>query len=91
MSTTIASTSARDERRGAIERVGADADRGDDAEASALVLRRERIPDSRFSMSLTVIRPAEPAVAVDERELLDLVAAEQDRLSLGERRSDAAR
>ena len=42
---------------------------------------------TRFEMSLTVIRPLQPAVGVDDRQLLDAVAV-QELLGLGERRPD---
>ena len=89
MSTTITSTSAADERRGALERVGADADGGADAQASALVLRRERVALALLDV-LDRDQALEAAGRVDDRQLLDLVAAEQE-LRLGERRSERAR
>ena len=86
VSTTSTSTPAVDQRLRALERVRPDADGRADAEPAAGVLRRVRVLD-RFSMSLTVIRPAEDAVRVDDRQLLDLVAV-QDLLGLLERRAD---
>ena len=75
-----------DERVGALERVGADADGRGDAQAAAVVLRRERV---RLPLRdvLDGDQALEPAVDVDDRELLDAVPAE-DRLRLLERRAD---
>ena len=75
-----------DERRGALERVGADADGGADAQPPALVLRRERVALALLDV-LDGDQALEPSGAVDDRQLLDLVAAEQQ-LGLGERRAD---
>ena len=75
-----------DERLRALERVGPDADRGADAQPPLLVLRRLRELDLLLDV-LDGDQPAQPAVGVDDRELLDLVAVE-DLLGLGERRAD---
>ena len=72
------------ERLGTLERVRADADRGTDAQAALLVLRRLR----KLDLLLDVLdrdQPAQPAVGIDDRQLLDLVAVE-DLLRLRERR-----
>ena len=76
----------RDERGGPLERVRADADRGADAQAAALVLRRERVLDLLLDV-LDGDQALEVPVVVDDRQLLDLVPAE-DRLGLLERRAD---
>ena len=75
-----------DERLRALERVRADADRRADAQASLLVLRRVRVLDLLLDV-LDGDQALEPAVAVDDGQLLDLVAVE-DLLGLGERRAD---
>ena len=69
---------AGDERLRALDRVGPDADGGADAQAAALVLRRVRVLDLLLNV-LDGDEPAQPSVRVDDRQLLDLVAAE-DRL-----------
>ena len=67
----------RHERGGALERVGADADGGADAQAAALVLRRERVALALLDV-LDGDQALEPAGRVDDRQLLDLVPAEQE-------------
>ncbi len=62
-----------DERLRALERVGPDADRGADAQPALLVLRRLRELDLLLDV-LDRDQAAQPAVAVDDRQLLDLVA-----------------
>ena len=76
----------RDERLRALERVGADADRGADPQPPLLVLRRLRVLDLLLDV-LDGDEPAQAAVCVDDGELLDLVAVE-DLLGLRERRPD---
>ena len=76
-----------DEGLGPLERVRADADGGADPQATALVLGGVRDTRSRFLMSLTVMRPAQAAVVVDDRQLLDAVLP-QDLLGLLERGAD---
>ena len=77
-----------DEGRGALEGVGPDADGGGDAQAAALVLRRERV---RLALGdvLDGDQALEATLEVDDRQLLDPVAAE-DRLRLLERRARPA-
>ena len=65
----------RDERLRALDRLGADADRRADAQPAAVVLRRLRVLDLLLDV-LDGDEPAQPAVGVDDRELLDLVAVE---------------
>ena len=77
-----------DEGGGALERVGADADGGADAQPPALVLRRERVALALLDV-LDRDQAAQPPGRVDDRQLLDLVPPEQQ-LRLGERRADAA-
>ena len=89
MSTTSTSTSACDERRCALHRVGTDPDGGADPEPPLVVLRRVRVLDPLRDV-LDGDEPLEPAVGIDDRELLDLVAM-QDRLGLLERRPDRRR
>ena len=72
-----------DECGGSLQRVGADADRCAHTEPTAPVLRRERI----LRLLLDVLdrdQPLQVTVVVDNRELLDLVPAE-DRRGLLER------
>ena len=64
-----------DERLRALDRVGPDADRGADAQAAALVLRRVRVLDLLLDV-LDGDEPAQLSVGVDDRQLLDLVPAE---------------
>ena len=78
-----------DERGCALHRVGTDADRGADPQPPLVVLRRVRVLDPLRDV-LDGDEPLEPAVGVDDRELLDLVAVE-DRLGLLERRPDRRR
>jgi hypothetical protein len=75
-----------DERRGALDGVRPDPDRGGDAQPAALVLGRERI---RLALRdvLDGDEPLEAPLEVDDRELLDAVAAE-NRLRLLEGRPD---
>jgi hypothetical protein len=75
-----------DERCSALERIRSDADRGTDPQAALVVLRCIRVLDALRDV-LDGDEPLEPAVGVDYRELLDLVAVE-DRLGLLERRPD---
>ena len=72
------------ERLRALERVGSDADRGADLKPTLRVLRRLRELDLLLDV-LHGDEPAQMAVGVDDRELLDLVAME-DLLGLRERR-----
>ena len=65
----------RDERLRALDCLGADADRRADAQPAALVLRRLRVLDLLLDV-LDGDQPAQPAVGVDDRQLLDLVAVE---------------
>ena len=76
-----------DERGRALERVRADADGGADPQPAPLVLRRERVPLPLLDV-LDRDQAPEGARPVDDRELLDLVATEQQ-LRLGQRRADA--
>ena len=76
----------RDERCSTLERIRADADRCADAQAPALVLRRERVELALLDV-LDGDQPLETPLRVDDRELLDLVPPEQ-RLGLRERRAD---
>ena len=77
------------ERLGALERVRPDADGGADAQPALLVLRRL----GELDLLLDVLdgdQAAQPAVGVDDRQLLDLVPVE-DLLGLRERRARPAR
>ena len=78
-----------DERLRALDRVRADADRRADAQPAALVLRRVRVLDLLLDV-LDGDQPAQPAVGVDDRQLLDLVAVE-DLLGLARASSRPAR
>ena len=69
-----------DERGWPLERVGPDADRGADAKASVVVLRRVGEVDALLDV-LHRDQARQAPVGIDERELLDPVAAE-DRLRL---------
>ena len=69
-----------DECLRALDRVGADADGGADAQPAALVLRRVRVLDLLLNV-LDRDEPAQLAVGIDDRQLLDLVAV-QDLLGL---------
>ena len=77
-----------DERRGPLERVGPDADGRADPQPAAIVLRRERI---RLALRdvLDGDEALEATLDVDDRQLLDPVAAE-DLLRLLERRADGS-
>ena len=78
--------SRADECLGALERVGADADRRRRPQPSLVVLRRV----GELDLLLDVLdrdQPAQPAIRVDDRELLDLVPV-QDLLGLRQRRPD---
>ena len=75
-----------DERRGPLERIRPDTDGSGDPQATPLVLRRERVPDPLLDV-LDGDQPLEPPVRIDDRQLLDLVPAE-DRLRLAQRRAD---
>ena len=75
-----------DQRARALERVRADADGRADPQPPLLVLRRERVLDPLADV-LDGDQPAQPAVRVDDRQLLDPVAV-QDRVRLVERRPD---
>ena len=75
-----------DEGGGALERVGADTDGGADPQPPALVLRGERVALALLDV-LDRDQAAQAPVVVDDRQLLDLVAAEQQ-LGFGERRAD---
>ena len=75
-----------DERASALPRVVADAEGGGDAEAAPVVLRCVR----ELDLLLDVFdrdQPSQLSVAVDDRELLDLVAVE-DRLGFGKGGAD---
>ena len=78
-----------DERGSALERVRPDAHRRADPQPALVVLRRVRVLDPLRDV-LDRDEPLEPPVAVDDGELLDLVAME-DRLRLLERRADGRR
>ncbi len=75
-----------DQRLCARKRVRPDPDRGADAEPAPLVLRRVGILDLLLDV-LDGDEPAQPALGVDDRKLLDLVAVE-DLLGLRQRRAD---
>ena len=78
VSTTSTSTLRGDQRLGALERVRADADGRADAQPALLVLRRVRELDPLLDV-LDGDQALEPAVGVDDRQLLDLVAVEEPR------------
>jgi hypothetical protein len=69
-----------DERGGALERVGADADGRADPQPAVLVLRRERKLDPLLDV-LHGDQPPQTALGVDDGQLLDLVPL-QDGLGL---------
>ncbi len=73
----------------ALERVRADPHGGSDTQPAALVLRRERVALALLDV-LDGDQAFEPSCLVDDRQLLDLVPAE-DQLRLLERRSDGCR
>ena len=75
-----------DQRACALPRVGPDAHRSADPQASLRVLGRVRELDPLLDV-LDGDQPAQHTVAVDDRELLDLVPV-QDRLCLAEGRAD---
>ena len=77
-----------DERRRALDRVRADADRSAHAQPAVVVLGRVRELDALLDV-LDGDQPLETAVGVDDRKLLDPVAV-QDRLRLLERRARPA-
>ena len=78
-----------DERLRALDGLRPDTDRGADAQAPALVLRRLRVLDLLLDV-LDGDQPAQAAVGVDDGQLLDLVATE-DLLGLGQASSRPAR
>ena len=69
-----------DESGRALERVRPHTDGGGDPQPTLLVLRRERVADALLDV-LDGDQALEPPVGVDDRQLLDLVPAE-DRLRL---------
>ena len=74
--------SARSSQRfRALDRVGADTNRRTHTQSSALVLGRIRMLNLLLDV-FDVIKPGQPAIGVDDRKLLDLVAME-DLLGLG--------
>ena len=84
-----ASTPVGDERLDALLDVVADADGGGAAQPPGLVARRVRVLLALLDV-LHRDQPGQPAVVVDERQLLDAVPLE-DRLGLVERRADLGR
>ena len=66
----------RDQRLRALDRVGADTDRGADAQAALRVLRRLRELDALLDV-LDGDQALDAPVVVDDRELLDAVAVQQ--------------
>ena len=75
MSTTSTSTSGVDQRLGALQRVGADADRGGHPQAALLVLGGVRELDLLLDV-LDRDQARQIAALVDDRQLLDLVAVQ---------------
>jgi hypothetical protein len=77
------------ERARPLERVGTDTDGRGDAQPAARVLRRQRVIRALLDV-LDGDQSREPTVRVDDRQLLDLVPA-QDLLGLVQRRSRRCR